>query len=395
MFDVEMLPADPILGLTEAFKGDSNPKKINLGVGVYKDSTGRTPIQDSVKRAERILLDSEQSKSYLPIPGDAGYQSLVQELLFGKGSSALSSGRVVTAQTPGGTGALRVGADLLKNIGAKRVFVSDPTWANHKNIFSAAGIEILSYPYYDASSKSMKFEDMVSCLESETGAGDIVLLQGCCHNPTGIDPSKEQWTKLLEVCQGKNVIPFFDFAYQGLGSGLEDDAAGIRIFAESGIGMLGANSFSKIFGLFNERVGGLSIAASDSESAGKLYSHLKAGIRRNYSNPPFHGGGIVKEILSDAGLRQLWEKEVGQMRERISKMRSLFVQTLKDKGAKMDFSFIVDQQGMFSFSGLGKEQVQKLRDDYSIYIVGSGRINVAGMTEDNMDYLCSAVVDVL
>jgi len=392
---LEMAPADAILGLTEAFLKDINPKKINLGVGVYKDQSGRTPILSTVKKAEEEILKSENTKSYLPIPGKEDYAHAVQQLIFGENSDIIKNCKAVTAQTPGGTGALRVAGDFLKKISLNaKLWVSDPTWANHLGIFPAAGFEVDKYPYYDAENKSLNFEGMLNALKA-IPENDIVLLHGCCHNPTGVDPSLEQWDQIKKVLSDRKIIPLADFAYQGLATGIDEDAAGVRLLAESGLQMLIASSFSKNFGLYNERVGALTILCDSSETAQKAFSHLKISIRRNYSNPPSHGGSIVSTIMSDLNLRSQWESEVKMIRDRINKMRQLFVKTLKEKGVTQDFSFITKQNGMFSFSGLSKEQVEKLREKYSIYVVGSGRINVAGMTPDNMDYLCEAIVDVL
>ncbi|MCK5566124.1 MAG: aspartate/tyrosine/aromatic aminotransferase [Planctomycetes bacterium] len=396
MFEkIEMAAPDAILGLNEAFKKDGNPNKINLGVGVYKDATGSTPVMASVKAAEKTILETQTTKSYLPITGSAEYGAVVQGLLFGAGSDIISGKRAVTAHTPGGTGALRVGGEFLKGIRPDASFwVSDPTWANHVGIFEKAGFEVKKYAYYDAASKSLDFEAMKKSL-SEIPEGDIVLLHGCCHNPTGVDPDLEQWGQIRDIIIERKILPFVDFAYQGLGNGIEEDSQGMRLIASSVKELVVASSFSKNFGLYNERTGAITFVCDSSSTADKLVSNLKLVIRRNYSNPPSHGGSIVTTIVSDAKLKAQWEAEVKEMRDRIKQMRQGLVAGLKAKGAGADFSFITKQNGMFSFSGLNKDQVQTLREKHSIYIVGSGRINVAGITADNMDVLCSAIAEVL
>ncbi|HOZ46484.1 MAG TPA: amino acid aminotransferase [Candidatus Hydrogenedentes bacterium] len=396
MFEkLDMAPADPILGLTEAFKKDPNPQKVNLGVGVYKSADNKTPILESVKRAEERLLKAESTKSYLPISGSPEYGMAVRRLLFGCDHEILSSGRAVTAHTPGGTGALRVAADFIKTrLSGARVWISDPTWANHAGVFEAAGLETLAYPYYDAENKCLKFDAMTEALR-RVSASDVVLFHACCHNPSGMDPDPGQWVTLADIAGQVGFLPFFDFAYQGLGDGIDEDAAGLRAFSRPGAELLVASSFSKNFGLYNERVGALTLVAANADAARKSLSHLEKVIRVNYSNPPTHGASIVTTVLNDPELGRVWEGEVQEMRDRINGMRQLFVDTLKNKGVDRDFSFLTRQRGMFSFSGLTKDQVGRLRDQYAIYVVGSGRINVAGMTTDNMDYLCGAIADVL
>jgi len=396
MFDeLQMAPPDPILGLSEAFKADPNPNKINLSVGVYADENGKTPIFTSVKKAEKKILEQETSKSYLPIPGSADYAAAVQGLLFGSDSEVIASKRAVTAHTPGGTGALRVAGDFLKPLRPDaKVWVSEPTWENHKGVFTNAGFEVATYSYYDAENRCLDFERMLQSLE-KIPSGDIVLLHGSCHNPTGVDPTIEQWKKIAATVAKRGLLPLIDFAYQGLAYGIDEDAAGVRLFCQPGQEALIASSFSKNFGLYNERVGALTLVASSAEAAKKALSHIKIAIRRNYSNPPTHGGSIVSTILADPTLRAEWEKEVAGIRNRIRQMRELFVKTLNEKGVDRDFAFITRQNGMFSFSGLTKEHVEALRSRYSIYVVGSGRINVAGMTSANMDRLCQAIAEVL
>lgn len=388
-------PPDAILGLTVAFRNDPNPNKINLGVGVYKDAQGRTPVLHSVKRAEARILETEATKSYLDIDGSPAYAAAVQELLFGAGHEALASKRVVTAQTPGGTGALRVAADFIARVlPGRRVWISDPTWPNHPSIFRAAGLEVATYPYFDAARNGVNFEQMVATV-AQIPAGDVLLLHGCCHNPTGSDLTPAQWSQIADLVAERKLLPLIDFAYQGFADGLREDAAGLLAMARPGCELLVASSFSKNFGLYNERIGALTVVAATESAAQSALSHVKQAIRANYSNPPAHGAAIVTTVLSDPDLRAEWEGEVAEMRERINTMRHLFVETLNEKGVARDFSFIARQRGMFSFSGLNAAQVQALRDRYGIYVVGGGRINVAGMTEANMDYLCAAIADVL
>ncbi len=396
MFEnLEMAPPDAILGLTDAFKADARPEKINLGVGVYKDEQNATPVLQSVKRAEELLLKGETSKSYLGIPGSPAYGVCVRELLFAADHEIVTTGRAQTAQTPGGTGALRVAADFIhtKFPGAS-VWLSNPTWANHNAIFESAGLTVKTYPYYDAANKCLDFAAMTAALEG-VPAGDVVLFHGCCHNPSGMDPDAGQWAALAKLTLEKGILPLFDFAYQGFGSGLDEDAAGLRQFCTAGRELLICSSFSKNFGLYNERVGALTLVGATAEAAASAFSHVEKAIRSNYSNPPFHGGAIVTTILSDATLRAEWIGELDAMRGRIRSMRESFVQTLKDKGVAQDFSFIASQNGMFSFSGLNPDQVKTLREKDAIYIVGSGRINVAGMTPENMGPLCDAIAAVL
>lgn len=393
---LEMAPPDSILGLTEAFQKDPNPKKINLGVGVYKDAEGKTPVLDTVKEAERLLLEREKTKSYLPIDGAPEYGKAVQELVFGAGHEVIQSARAATAHTPGGTAALRVAADFVKDMFPKsRIWASAPTWANHPSIFKAAGAETANYPYYDEKNACLDFDRMMAQL-GQVPAGDFVLLHACCHNPTGMDPDPGQWKAVAECAAARGWIPLFDFAYQGLADGIDEDAAGLRQFLRPGCELLVCSSFSKNFGLYNERVGALTLVGADKAATEKAQSHVKRVIRANYSNPPSHGSGIVATILNTPDLRARWEGEVAAIRDRINGMRRLFVDTLKAKGVSRDFSFLTRQKGMFSFSGLTKDQVEALRSKHSIYIVVSGgRINVAGMTPGNMDTLCDALASVL
>lgn len=388
-------PPDAILGLTEAFKKDPNPKKVNLGVGVYKDAQGRTPVLASVKRAEERILQSENTKNYLGIEGAPEYAAAVQELLFGAGHEVLTSRRAVTAQAPGGTGALRVAADFIARMfPGKRVWLSDPTWPNHPSVFKAAGLEVGVYPYFDAAANGVKFDAMLAAIKAMP-AGDVLLLHGCCHNPTGADLTVAQWQQVADAVAERKLLPLVDFAYQGFGDGLEEDAAGMQAICRPGQEVLIASSFSKNFGLYNERIGALTLVANTPAAAELALGHVKLAIRANYSNPPAHGAAIVTTILRDPALRAQWEQEVAEMRDRINQMRHLFVETLNEKGVKQDFSFIANQRGMFSFSGLTPDHVKALREQFGVYIVGSGRISVAGMTAGNMDYLCEAIAAVL
>ena len=396
MFEkITAAPADPILGLTDIFRADARPNKINLGIGVYKDETGKTPVLTSVKKAQQYLLENETTKNYLGIEGIPAFASCTQELLFGKESPIVTARRARTAQTPGGTGGLRVAADFIANqTSAKRIWISNPSWPNHKNVFSAVGLEVLEYAYYDAANHALDFDGLLNSLK-QAQAGDVVLFHGCCHNPTGIDPTAEQWAQLAELSVANGWLPLFDFAYQGFANGLEEDAQGLRIFAAKHQELIVASSYSKNFGLYNERVGACTLVAADAETADRAFSQVKAAIRANYSNPPSHGAAVVATILGNDALRAMWEQELTDMRQRIHRMRQLFVNTLQEKGAQQDFSFIIQQNGMFSFSGLTKEQVLRLREEFGVYAVNSGRVNVAGMTPDNMAPLCEAIVAVL
>ncbi len=393
--DISPAPADPILGLTEAFKADTNPNKINLGVGVYKDASGATPILSCVKKAEATLLETEKTKGYLPINGSAGYAKGVQGLLFGADSGLVAVGRVATAHTPGGTGGLRVGAEFLKKFRPDaKIWMSNPTWANHKGVFGSAGLELASYPYYCAETRGLDFEAMLAALKA-VPAGDIVLLHVTCHNPTGVDPTVEQWQQIAEVAGEAGWLPFFDFAYQGFGVSVEEDRKPLELFAAKGLEFVVASSCSKNFGLYNERVGGFSLVGHSAEAVSAAFSHVKSVIRTNYSNPASHGGAIVDTILASTELTQEWLGELAEMRDRIKAMRGVLVAGLQQRGVDMDFGFIERQNGMFSFSGLSDEAVATLQAEQAIYIVKGGRINVAGITPGNADYLCDAIAGVL
>ena len=388
-------PPDPILGLTAAFREDTNPDKINLGVGIYKDAEGKTPSLASVHQAETRLLQAAGDKGYLPIAGSPAYRRRVLELMIGREHEALASGRALSAQTPGGTGALRVAADFLhQKFPTATIWMSSPTWANHGNIFASAGMPTATYAYYDADAKNLNFDAMLAELK-EIPAGDVVLLHGCCHNPSGIDPTPQQWKQIGDVVYERGLLPLVDFAYQGFGDGLTDDAAGLREMLRPGAELLVASSFSKNFGLYRERTGALTAIADSADSAWAAMSHIEKAIRSNYSNPPYHGAGIVETILGDDKLRAQWEGELASMRDRINGMRRLFVETMKEKLPGHDFSFIAGQRGMFSFSGLTPMQVDELKSKHSIYIVNSGRINVAGINAGNVERLCDAIAAVI
>lgn len=392
---IESAPPDPILGLTEAYQADPNPNKVNLGVGVYQDENGRVPVLATVREAERRWYDQETSKAYLPIDGVPAYNKGVQALLFGPGAAVLAQNRVVTVQTLGGTGALRVGADFLKKFFPRaRVWISDPSWENHRAVFEAAGLLVSAYPYYDPATHGLDFASMIGTLE-QVPDGDVVLLHASCHNPTGVDLSRDQWEQLADLFGRKRLIPFVDFAYQGFDKGIDEDAFAVRLFAEKGLNFLVASSFSKNFSLYRERVGALSIVGADRHEAARILSQIKRVIRTNWSNPPSHGAQVVALVLGDSDLRAQWEEEVRHMRERIRRMRRLFVEKLHGEGLERDFSFIEKQNGMFSFSGLEPRVVDELRQKYSLYIVRSGRICVAAMNEKNIDYICRAIASVL
>lgn len=395
MFDqIEMAPPDPILGLEEAFKRETNPAKINLAAGVYRDEAGATPIFRAVKQAEADMLERENTKSYLGIVGAPEYGRLVQELLFGAGHPVMAASRAVTAHTPGGTGALRVAADFLKRANpTATVWISQPSWPNHPGVMKAAGLAVQTYPYFDAAGNRVDFAALLAALGS-VAAGDVVILHGSCHNPTGADLTAAQWAQVAAALGERGAVPLVDFAYQGLAAGLREDAAGIAQLAAHLPELLIASSFSKNFGLYNERVGALTLVAGSAAAADASLSQVKSVIRANYSNPPAHGAAIVTAILNSPALRADWEAELGAMRARIHAMRGQFVRGLAVAGASRDYSFIERQNGMFSFTGLTKEQVRRLREEFAIYIVDSGRINVAGLTTHNLPAVCAAIAAV-
>ncbi|MDC0358849.1 aspartate/tyrosine/aromatic aminotransferase [Oligoflexia bacterium] len=388
---VTAAPADPILGLTEAFNADDRSNKQNLGVGVYQNGSGQTPLMDVVQKAQGRVMAKQGRAGYLPISGFADYNQLVQALLLGKDCDAIASGRVVTIQALGGTGGLRVGADFLKaHIDSPGLYVSKPTWVNHHGIFGAAGFSIKEYPYYNPETHSVDFECMLDAVSSFP-AQSVLLLHTCCHNPTGADLHEQQWRDLLDVVKVRKLIPFFDCAYQGFARGLDQDVLPIRLCEQAGLTFLVAQSFSKSFSLYRRRTGHLTLVVGSQDEAAKVLSQLKIVIRRNYSNPPTEGAEIVAEILSDPTLYAAWVAELDTMRARLVNMRSLLVEKLSQYGVDKDFSFLAKQNGMFSFMGLTKDIVHKLRDDYGIYTVDSSRICVGALNEGNIDYIAEAI----
>ncbi len=396
MFDsVPPAPPDAILGLNESFQRDDRPGKVNLTVGVYKDESGVTPILDAVKQAERLLVDRETTKSYLSMGGDPEFNRQVRALLLGEQNPAIAEGRAVTIQTPGGTAGLRVAADfLVRNQLSSRIWCSNPTWANHHNVFRSAGLETDGYEYLDESGTRLDAAAMLESLQS-IPAGDVVCLHGCCHNPTGVDPSLDDWKRVIEIAQKRRWLPLIDLAYQGFGDGLESDAQVVRRFVESGLELIVVHSYSKNFGLYAERTGAVTLVAESNTAATTAESQLKSAVRANYSNPPKHGAAIVATILSDDVLRRQWLGELATMRERIRKLRSELVAGLAARIADRDFSFIESQRGMFSFSGLTPLQVDQLKSEHAVYIVRSGRINIAGLNASNLDRVCDAIAAVV
>jgi aromatic-amino-acid transaminase len=392
---VEMAPRDPILGLNEAFNADPRTNKVNLGVGVYTTEEGRIPLLRAVVEAETMLSAAHAPRGYLPIEGIAAYDHAVQAMLFGQDSALIQQGRVITAQALGGTGALKVGADFLKRVlPDAAVAISDPSWENHRALFEAAGFPVRNYRYYDAFSNGVNrgglFEDL-----KNLPARSIVVLHACCHNPTGVDLSMEDWQAILEIVREREHVPFLDIAYQGFGDGIEEDAAAVRLFAESGLTFFVASSFSKSFSLYGERVGALSIVTGSPEETPRVLSQVKRVIRTNYSNPPTHGASVVATVLNNPELRAMWEAELGEMRERIHRMRLAMVEQLNALNCKRDFSFVAQQRGMFSYSGLTTEQVERLRSEFGIYAVGTGRICVAALNQRNLPAVTQAIAAVL
>ncbi|PPE69182.1 aspartate/tyrosine/aromatic aminotransferase [Caldimonas thermodepolymerans] len=391
---VEMAPRDPILGLNEQFNADPNPNKVNLGVGVYYDDNGKLPLLKCVAAAEKQLLEAPKARGYLPIDGIAAYDKAVQGLVFGADSEAVKGGRIATVQGLGGTGGLKVGADFLKKINpGAQVLISDPSWENHRALFEAAGFAVGTYPYYDAAKRGINFEGMLAALNAAP-AGTIVVLHACCHNPTGYDLTPEQWKQVVEAIKARNLVPFLDMAYQGFGEGIAEDGAVIGLFLDAGLDFFVSTSFSKSFSLYGERVGALSVVAASKEEADRVLSQLKRVIRTNYSNPPTHGAQVVATVLTSPELRQLWEEELAGMRQRIKQMRAALVEKLKAAGVKQDMGFITQQKGMFSYSGLTKEQMQRLRSEFGVYGVDSGRICVAALNSKNLDYVAQAIAKV-
>jgi aromatic-amino-acid transaminase len=392
---VEMAPRDPILGITEAFNADKNPRKVNLGVGVYYDEAGKIPLLECVRLAEAQLAEKAAPRGYLPIDGLPAYDQAVRALLFGADSAVVKEDRAFTVQALGGTGGLKLGADFLKRIAPNaQVWISDPSWENHRALFESAGFTVKTYPYYDAATHGLNFQGMLSGLAG-IPAGDIVILHACCHNPTGVDPSAEQWGKVIDTVTSRALIPFLDIAYQGFAEGIDADGAVVRRFAAAGGPLFVSSSFSKSFSLYGERVGALSVVASEQPEAARVLSQMKRVVRTNYSNPPAHGGQTVACVLSTPDLRALWERELAGMRERIRVVRKQFVEKLKQKAPAADFSFVAQQRGMFSYSGLSKEMVGRLRDESSIYAVDTGRICVAALNSHNIDYVTDAIARVI
>ncbi len=392
---VEMAPRDPILGLTEAFNADARAEKVNLGVGVYYDDNGKIPLLGAVKAAEQARLAAQPPRGYQPIEGAAAYNNAVQRLLFGAESPLLANGQVVTVQALGGTGALKVGADYIKRLlPGTTIYISDPSWENHRALFEAAGFPVENYPYYDAATRGVNFPAMKAKLD-QLAPGSVVVLHACCHNPTGADLTDAQWAEVVDTCRDRQLVPFLDMAYQGFADGIEPDAVAVRLFSASGLQFFVSSSFSKSFSLYGERVGALSIVTADRDESARVLSQVKRVIRTNYSNPPIHGGAVVAAVLGSAELRQMWEDELAGMRDRIRAMRHALVDGLKAAGVAQDFSFVIEQRGMFSYTGLTAAQVEVLRADYGIYAVSTGRICLAALNSRNIEYVAKAVAAVV
>jgi aromatic-amino-acid transaminase len=392
---IEMAPRDPILGVTEAFNADPNPRKVNLGVGVYTDDDGKVPLLECVRLAERALTETGAPHPYLPIDGIAAYDRAVQKLIFGADSEIVQAARAVTVQAIGGTGGLKIGADFLRRFApGSQVWISDPSWENHRALFEGAGFSVNVYPYYDAGTHGLDFERMIAALD-RVPAGSIVVLHACCHNPTGVDPSAEQWGRILEVVRSRGQVPFLDLAYQGFDDGVDADAAVVRRFAATPGPLFVASSFSKSFSLYGERVGALSVVAADRDEAARVLSQAKRVVRGNYSSPPTFGSQIVATILGSADLSTLWQRELGAMRERIRANRRALVERLAVHAPGADFRFVLEQRGMFSYSGLTKEQVARLRSEFGVYAIDTGRICVAALNSHNTDYAAAAIASVI
>jgi aromatic-amino-acid transaminase len=392
---VELAPRDPILGLNEQFAADTNPNKVNLGVGVYFDDNGKLPLLQCVQAAEKAMMNTPTARGYLPIDGIAAYDSAVKTLVFGADSDVVKAGRVSTVQAIGGTGGLKIGADFLRKLNPKaRVLISNPSWENHRAIFENAGFEVGSYRYYDAATRAIDFDGMLADLNA-AAAGTVVVLHACCHNPTGYDISAAQWQQVIAAVKAKNLVAFLDMAYQGFGYGIAEDGAIINQFVAAGLSIFVSTSFSKSFSLYGERVGALSVVAADKDEAARVMSQLKIVIRTNYSNPPTHGGAVVAAVLNDASLRAQWEAELADMRVRIKAMRQKLVDGLKAAGVTQDMSFITTQIGMFSYSGLSKDQMVRLRSEFGVYGTDTGRMCVAALNSKNIDYVCKAIAAVI
>jgi len=392
---VEMAPRDPILGLNEQFAADSNPAKVNLGVGVYFDENGKLPLLQCVQAAEKAMMDKPAARGYLPIDGIAAYDNAVKGLVFGADSEPLKSGRVATVQALGGTGGLKIGADFLKRLNpAAKVLISDPSWENHRALFTQAGFEVGTYTYYDAAKRGVDFDGMLASLKA-AAPGTIAVLHACCHNPTGYDITPAQWDRVIEVVKAGRLTPFLDMAYQGFGHGIAEDGAVIAKFVAAGLVFFVSTSFSKSFSLYGERVGALSVLCADKAEADRVLSQLKIMVRTNYSNPPIHGGAVVAAVLTNPELRALWEKELGEMRVRIKAMRQQLVDGLKAAGVKQDMGFITDQIGMFSYSGLTKDQMVRLRNEFGVYGTDTGRMCVAALNGKNIGHVCKSIAAVI
>ncbi|MEP7056403.1 MAG: amino acid aminotransferase [Caldimonas sp.] len=391
---VEQAPRDPILGLTEQFNADPNPAKVNLGVGVYFDESGKLPLLGCVKAAEELMIEAPKSRNYLPIDGIAAYDSAVQELVFGADAPARKAGRIATVQAIGGTGGLKLGADFLKRVNPEAiVLISDPSWENHRALFEGAGFRVASYPYYDAAAQGVDVAAMLAALDA-AAPGTIVVLHACCHNPTGYDIAPADWPRVIDVVHQRGLVAFLDMAYQGFGDGIVEDGAVVRMFLESGLDFFVATSFSKSFSLYGERVGALSIVCESKPESDRVLSQMKRVIRTNYSNPPTHGAQVVTMVLTSPAMRAQWELELAAMRERIKQMRVALQDKLARAGLKRDMSFITRQRGMFSYSGLTREQMQRLRSEFGIYGIDSGRICVAALNTRNIDAVVEAIAKV-
>ena len=392
---VEMAPRDPILGLNEQFNADPNPNKVNLGVGVYFDENGKLPLLHCVQAAEKTMMDKPSARGYLPIDGIAAYDSAVKSLVFGPDSEPVLSGRVATVQAVGGTGGLKIGADFLRHVSpAAKVLISDPSWENHRALFSHAGFKVGTYAYYDSQAHAVDFAGMLASLQA-AAAGTVVVLHACCHNPTGYDLTSAQWDQVVAVIQARGLTAFLDMAYQGFGHGIAEDGAVIAKFVAADLNFFVSTSFSKSFSLYGERVGALSVVCADKEECARVLSQLKIVIRTNYSNPPIHGGAVVAAVLNDPTLRAQWEAELGGMRERIKTMRHQLVEGLKAAGVQRDMGFITSQIGMFSYSGLSKDQMVRLRNEFGIYGTDTGRMCVAALNSKNLAYVCQSIAKVV
>ena len=392
---VEMAPRDPILGLNEQFAADTNPNKVNLGVGVYYDDNGKLPLLACVQKAEQAMMQAPKARGYLPIDGIVAYDSAVKNLVFGADSEPVKSGRVATVQGLGGTGGLKIGADFLKHLNPQaKVLISDPSWENHRALFTQAGFEVQSYRYYDAARRGVDFDGMLADLKA-AAPGTVVVLHACCHNPTGYDITPAQWDQVIATVKAGQLVPFLDMAYQGFGQGITEDGVAVAKSVAAGLSFFVSTSFSKSFSLYGERVGALSVLCQDKAEADRVLSQLKIMIRTNYSNPPTHGGSVVAAVLNTPELRALWEEELAGMRSRIKEMRIALVAKLKAAGVQQDMGFITTQVGMFSYSGLSKDQMVRLRNEFGVYGTDTGRMCVAALNSKNIDYVCASIAKVI